>query len=77
MISNNLDPIITRMKLDFEKWSSLGLSVWGRVQAVRMVTLVRFTYALSMLPLLVPLKTLRSIDAGICLFVRGATRLRI
>ena len=51
MISDNLDPIILRMKLDFEKWSSLGLSMWGRVQAVRMVTLPLFTYSLSMLPL--------------------------
>ena len=74
MVVDNLDPIIAHIKLDFDKWSHLGISTWGRVQAVRMVTLPRFTYVLGMLPLLVPLKTLRSVDAGIRSFVWVSVR---
>ena len=74
MVADNLDPIITRMKLDFDKWSHLGLPMWGRVQEDQMVTLLRYTYVLGMLPILVPLTTLRLVDAGIRAFVWGSSR---
>ena len=34
IIMDNLELIIDQMKLDFAKWSHLGLSMWGKVQAV-------------------------------------------
>ena len=46
-------------------------------QVVHKVTLPWYTYSLDMLPLLVSLATLRSVDAGIWAFVCGTSRPRL
>lgn len=71
---DNLDPLLARMKLDFEKWAHLGLSMWGRVREVQMVTLPLYNYVLGMLSLLAPLSLLRSVDPSIWSFVWGTSR---
>ncbi|KAJ1088905.1 hypothetical protein NDU88_002059 [Pleurodeles waltl] len=77
MVVDKLDPLTCSMKRDFAKFTHLGLSMWGRVQAVRMVTLPRFLYVLGMLPLRIPLSLLGGIDRHIRSFVWGSLRPRL
>ncbi|XP_069075476.1 vomeronasal type-2 receptor 26-like [Pleurodeles waltl] len=38
MVADNIDPLIARVKLDFAKWSQLGLSMWGALTKFLMKT---------------------------------------
>lgn len=48
--------------------------MWGRVQAVKMVTRLRFLYTLGMLPLHIPLSSQRLIDSKIKSFIWGSLK---
>ena len=49
MAEDNIRHLLNKMKLDFMKWSHLQLSMYGRIQAVKMITTYQYNYVMGML----------------------------
>uniref|UniRef100_A0A3Q3FN93 Reverse transcriptase domain-containing protein n=1 Tax=Labrus bergylta TaxID=56723 RepID=A0A3Q3FN93_9LABR len=56
-VSFNFRNLITNIKHDLERWKSLPLTIWGRIDTLRMNVLPRITYLIVALPL--------SVDRGL------------
>ena len=54
----NYNKIIQHISNDLERWSSLPLSLLGRVESIRMNVLPRLLYLFQMLPVEIPKRTL-------------------
>lgn len=54
IIHDNFTPVLNKIHLLLKGWDKLQISLWGRVQAVKMVIAPKLNYLLSMLPLSVP-----------------------
>ena len=53
MVSDNIQPFVEKTKAEYAKWSQLNLSLWDRIQAVKMLIVSRFAYVLETLLLIV------------------------
>lgn len=51
----NIEPLLDQMKTDVERWNQLFLSMWGRVNIIKMVCTPKFNYLLQTLPVHVPM----------------------
>lgn len=67
---NFLD-MIDKLKSNIESWRLLPLSLIGRVNAIKMVTLPRFLYLFQNLPIFLPKSFFKLIDSLILPFVWG------
>ena len=65
----NFQPALVKLKADIEKWKLLPLSMVGRINAVKMVTLPRFLYLFQNLPIYLPNSFFKQLDAIILPFV--------
>lgn len=50
----NYDPLLTKIQHNVEKWKHLKLTLWGKVNVVKMVVAPQFNYISMMLPLNIP-----------------------
>lgn len=57
------------MKADFQRWSSLPLTIAGRIQSVKMNTLPKFLYLFQSLPLFLTKSFFRSVNQSITSFI--------
>lgn len=65
----NLTPLLSQMKLDFQRWNNLPLSLVGRIQCVKMNMLPKFLYFFQCLPIFIPKSFFRSINQAISAFI--------
>ena len=77
IVSNNLDPAINKIQHLIQGWDNLHLSLWGRVQAIKMVVIPKLNYLFSMLPLKFPLGTFKTIDKIITQFLWAGKKPRM
>lgn len=54
IIKVNVDPLIQRLDIDVKRWAPLNLSLWGKVNVIKMNCVPRINYLLHSLPLEIP-----------------------
>lgn len=52
----NFEPLLNKFKIGIERWSPLLLSLWGKVNVIKMNCTPKFNYLLQALPVKIPLK---------------------
>lgn len=50
----NMTPLLAKIKNSLEKWKTLNLTLWGKINTVKMVIAPQFNYLSMMLPLSIP-----------------------
>ena len=65
----NFAPLLTRIKEDFDRWSTLNLSLIARVNSVKMNVLPRFSYLFQCVPFYLPQSFFHKVDSLISEFV--------
>lgn len=77
MISENLDPLLNKIQLQYKSWDKLQTSLWGRIQVIKMVLAPKLNYIVSMLPPSISVYTFKSIDKMITEFVWACKKARM
>ena len=77
MMPDNFDPVLNKIQLILKGWDKLLISLWGRIQAIKMVIAPKLNYLLSMLPLAVPGTTFKTIDKMLSQFIWAGKRPRM
>lgn len=73
----NITPLLDHIKTKFKVWSSLPLSIAGRINLIKMVVLPKCLYALQHSPVLVPRKFFHSIESLMSNFIWGRSRAKL
>ena len=68
---------LNKLKEKIEKWRTLPISLIGRVNTVKMVSLPRFLYLFQNVPIYIPKSYFKSIDSIIMPFIWGYKAHRI
>ena len=68
---------LNKLKENVEKWRTLPISLIGRVNAIKMVSLPRFLYLFQNVPIYIPKSYFKSIDSIIMPFIWGYKSHRI
>ena len=78
MHKNNFVSALERTRLDFARWSSLPLSLFGRVNSVKMNVLPKFLYLFQTIPIFIPKSFFKTLDQIISSFIwnKGPARIR-
>nr|XP_014341197.1 PREDICTED: uncharacterized protein LOC106702717 [Latimeria chalumnae] len=50
MVCLNLEPLLKEFQSDIQRWQALGLSLWGKINVIKMNLAPRLNYISSMLP---------------------------
>ena len=77
IIEKNLDPLFNKMSLDTDRWSPLFLSLWGKVNVLKMNCIPRLNYLLQCLPIAIPQKYFKRFDQICKKFLWNGKRARI
>ena len=62
IVKCNLDPLLEKINLDVERWSPLYLSLWGKINVIKMNCAPKLDYILQSLPLNIPIKYFKQFD---------------
>lgn len=73
----NYTPLTFKIKSDLLKWSSLPLSLLGRINVIRMNVLPRFNFLFQMLPCFLSVDFFKSINSRILRFIWNNKKPRI
>ena len=65
----NFKTLIERTTQDFKKWSTLPISLAGRINIVKMTVLPRFLYLFQMIPIFITKMKFKQIDRLIASFI--------
>uniref|UniRef100_A0A8C9Z6C5 Reverse transcriptase domain-containing protein n=1 Tax=Sander lucioperca TaxID=283035 RepID=A0A8C9Z6C5_SANLU len=65
----NFSPLLTEIKVDFQRWGSLPLSLIGRINVVKMNVLPKFLFLFQCLPIFLSKVFFKSIDSVISHFL--------
>lgn len=65
----NFSPLTEKIKLDLERWKSLGLSLAGKVNCIKMNVLPKFLYLFQCIPLYLTKSFFKSIDRAFISFI--------
>uniref|UniRef100_A0A671WYB0 Reverse transcriptase domain-containing protein n=1 Tax=Sparus aurata TaxID=8175 RepID=A0A671WYB0_SPAAU len=69
LYSENFSPLLAEIKADFQRWSSLPLSLIGRINSVKMNVLPKFLFLFQCLPIFLPKSFFKTVDSIICNFL--------
>ena len=69
LLKLNFMNMMDRLKANIRSWKLLPLSLFGRVNAIKMVALPRFLYLFQNLPIFLPLSFFKQLDSVILSFV--------
>lgn len=69
LLKNNFDPLMERTKQDLTQWSTLPISLAGRINSVKMTVLPRFLYLFRMIPVFLPKSFFKKLDKIITAFI--------
>lgn len=50
IMMSNMEPLLQKIKLNLDKWEKLKLSLWGKINVIKMVVAPQFNYVSMMLP---------------------------
>lgn len=62
MVQENFKPLLQKMKNSFARWSSIYLSLWGKINSLKMMTAPIIYYILAHIPLNIPNSYFKEID---------------
>ena len=62
LVQVNFEPLLNKFKIDIERWSPLLLSLWGKVNVIKMNCTPKFNNLLQALPMKIPLKYFKQFD---------------
>lgn len=62
MFKANFQPLLKRIHDDLERWSSLPLSMLGRISLIKMNILPRLLYKFQMIPVLLNNNTIKTVN---------------
>uniref|UniRef100_A0A8C6WLN3 Reverse transcriptase zinc-binding domain-containing protein n=1 Tax=Neogobius melanostomus TaxID=47308 RepID=A0A8C6WLN3_9GOBI len=65
----NFLPLISKLRVDLEKWNNLHITVTGRINCIKMNILPRFLYLFQCLPVFLPNSFFRQIDTLFSSFI--------
>lgn len=77
IIKMNFDPLIEKLSIDIKRWSSLYLSIWGKVNVIKMNCISRINYLLQSLPLEIPGSYFKRLDNMFKEFIWNGKRPRM
>lgn len=69
IVLNNFRPVLNNIQHLVKGWDKLQLSLWGRVQVIKMVVVPKLNYLFNMLPLNFPNTTFMALDKIITQFI--------
>ena len=65
----NFKKLLENMKLNLKRWSTLPISLAGRVNTVKMTVLPQFLYTFQMIPLFLPISFFKDLNSHISSFI--------
>lgn len=65
----NFNPLLEKMRQDFKRWGTLYLSLIGRINCIKMITLPRFIYLFQAIPCFLPNSFFKIINKAITSFI--------
>lgn len=77
LFSANFSPLMSKIKLDLQRWGNLPLSLIGRINAIKMNIFPKFLFLFNCLPLFLPKLFFKTIDCIISDFLWGGKPPRI
>ena len=77
LYSHNFKTLVERTTQDFKRWSTLPISLAGRINIVKMTVLPRFLYLFQMIPIFITKKTFKQIDKLISSFIWNNSNARM
>merc|ERR1712131_488742 len=54
IMGDNMAPLLQKIQTNLDKWEKLKLTLWGKVNVIKMVIAPQFNYVSMMLPIVVP-----------------------
>ncbi len=73
----NLNPLLQKIKTNLHKWGKLKLTLWGKINVIKMIVAPQFSYVAMMLPIKIPSTTFRQLDDAMKYCLWGGKRPRI
>ena len=77
IVERNFDPLLRKISLDTDRWSTLFLSLWGKVNVLKMNCVPKLNYLLQSLPINVPGKYFKQFDRICTKFLWNGKRARM
>jgi len=65
----NFSKLLTQVKLDLQRWDKLPLTLFGRIQSIKMNILPRFLFLFQTLPVFLPKSFFKLLDGAISTFI--------
>ena len=62
LVKVNFDPLLAKISADVERWTPLFLSLWGKVNVLKMNCIPKVNYLLQSLPVDIPIKYFQQFD---------------
>ena len=69
LVKLNWEKKITQLKKNIEFWNTLPISMAGRINAIKMVTLPRFLYMFQSIPFIIPQYYFKKLDSIVSSFI--------
>ena len=77
LFNANFTPILEKQKSDFQRWSTLYLSLAGRINCIKMNVLPKYLYLFQSLPVFLPKSFFTSLNRQISHFIWGGKTPRV
>lgn len=77
MVKMNLGPLLEKIKIDFGRWSKIHLSLWGKINSIKMMTAPVIFYFLNNIPIYIPDSFFKELDSAILDFLWGSSHHRL
>lgn len=77
IVALNCNPLLQKIKTNLDKWGKQKLTLWGKINVIKMIVAPQFSYVAMMLPMKIPPSTFRQMDDVLKHFLWGRKRPRI
>lgn len=77
IITTNMEKLLDKIKANLEKWGRLNLTLWGKVNTIKMVVAPQINYLTGMVPLCIPPQLLLRYNNMMKSFLWGGKKPRI
>lgn len=73
----NFDPLLQKIKTNLEKWVKIKLTLWGKINIIKMIIAPQFNYLVMMLPITIPPAIFKKYDDVVKQFLWEGKKARI
>lgn len=70
----NFEPLLANLRIDIERWAPLFLSLWGKVNVIKMTCAPKFNYLLQASPVKIPQTYFKQFDSICNIFLWNKKR---